>query len=401
MKRRILTLLLCIILIVNLFTGCSPKDKASADKGTTPAAAQADSTAAPKDTATSSAPAGDTITITDDAGNEVKVPKTINRIVVTDILPLASVLTVFLGSADKIVGIHPASMSAAQSGLLGELYPNILKADTSFMEGGNLNVEALLALKPDVVFYNAGSTELGNTIRNAGLTAVGVSPSKWNYDVIKTYDQWISMLSKIFPESDKSKEVSDYSRQIYDKIQKTVSGVNGKDKKKILFLFQYDGKQMITSGKNFFGQYWCDAVGAVNVAEGITADNSNALINMEQVYQWNPDIIFITNFTPAEPEDLYNNKIGNDNWSSIAAVKNHQVYKLPLGIYRSYTPGADTPVTLEWMAQKVYPDLFKDIDITAEVKNYYSQLYGVSLTDDQIVKMYNPGKDAANGVIKN
>jgi iron complex transport system substrate-binding protein len=399
MTKRIITLFLCITLIANLFIGCSSKDPAASKEDpsqVTSGAVKADAS----QTAAGTDSGSNTITITDDADNVVKVPKNINRVVVTDILPLASVLTVFLGSAKKIVGIHPASMSAAQNGLLAELYPEITQADTSFMEGGNLNIESLIALKPDIVFYNAGSTELGDTIRNAGLTAVAVSPSKWNYDVIKTYDQWISLLSQIFPESDKSKEVSDYSKEIYDKIQSTVGKIDQKDKKKILFLFQYDDKTMITSGKSFFGQYWCDAVGGINVAEGIAADNSNAIINMEQVYQWNPDIIFITNFTPALPEDLYNNAIGNDDWSSVAAVKNKQVYKLPLGIYRSYTPGADTPVTLEWMAQKVYPDLFKDIDITADVKDYYSRLYGVSLTDKQIEKMYNPGKSAANGVVK-
>jgi iron complex transport system substrate-binding protein len=232
MLKRIITLLLCITLIGSLLSGCSSKKDESDKQSSSPAtsiAAKSDNSAQKA----SSASDIDTITITDEAGNVVKVPKKINRIVVTDILPLASVLTVFLGSADKIVGIHPASMSAAKSGLLAELYPDITKADTTFMKGGNLNIEALIALKPDVVFYNASSKELGNSIRNAGLTAIAVSPSKWNYDVIKTYDKWISLLSRIFPESAKSKEVSDYSKQVYDKIQTAVGKVDKKDKKKM------------------------------------------------------------------------------------------------------------------------------------------------------------------------
>lgn len=127
----------------------------------------------------------------------------------------------------------------------------------------------------------------------------------------------------------------------------------------MLFLFQYDDQQMVTSGKHFFGQFWCDAVGALNAAEEIEVDNSNAVINMEQVYQWNPDIIIITNFTPTQPEDLYNNAVGGDDWSSVKAVQDKQVYKMPLGTYRSYTPSSDTPVTLLWMAKTVYPDLFR------------------------------------------
>ena len=34
-------------------------------------------------------------------------------------------------------------------------------------------------------------------------------------------------------------------------------------------------------------------------------------VNMEQIYKYNPDIIFVTNFTQAQPEDLYNNTIGS------------------------------------------------------------------------------------------
>jgi len=153
----------------------------------------------------------------------------------------------------------------------------------------------------------------------------------------------------------------------------------------------------VTSGKNFWGQYWCDAINAVNVGEEIEAERSNASVNMEQVYSWNPEIIFISNFTKAMPEDLYNNTIGDNDWSSVSAVKNEQVYKMPLGAYRSFTPGADTPMTLMWLAKTVYPDLFEDVDMTEEVENYYKEVYNIELTDDQVAQMYTPSADAANG----
>ena len=310
------------------------------------------------------------------------------------------VITVFLGSAEKLVGIPPASMGAAKAGLLGELFPEILKAQTGYTAGLDLNIEELMKLCPDVVFYLAGNKEMGKMIKNAGLPAVAISPTKWNYDVLRTYDEWIKTLSQIFPESAKSKEVSRYSKKVYADIQKKVGKIKPADRKKALFLFQYDDKRMVTSGRSFFGQYWCDAVGARNAAEEVPADNSNAVITMEQVYKWNPDVIFITNFTPALPEDLYGNKIGGHDWSAVKAVKERAVYKMPLGTYRSYTPGVDTPVTLMWMAQKVYPELFKEVDMRKEVRNYYKKLYGITLSDRQIEQMYNQGRGSAAGFIK-
>ena len=384
--KRILSLLLCAAMVpLSACSGGEESSSASQPEASISSQAEQES---------------DTITITDHGDNQVTLPRQIDRIVVTDIYPLPSVITVFLGSAEKLVGIHPTSMSAAQSGLLGEIFPEILEADTSFMTGSDLNIEQLLSLEPDVVFYTAGNTQLQSALENAGIPAVGVSPTKWDYDIIETYDQWIALLAQIFPENAETSDlVSQYSEEIYSMVQERVAGIPEEEKKDILFLFQYSDQQMITSGKNFFGQFWAEAVGGRNVAEEVQAENSNAVINMEQVYQWNPDVIFITNFTPAQPEDLYTNAIGGDDWSQVEAVSTRQVYKLPLGTYRSYTPSTDTPVTLLWMAQKVYPELFEDIDINAEVRDYYQQLYGIQLTDEQIEKMYHPSSDAADGYV--
>ena len=340
-------------------------------------------------------------TITDHAGNQVEIPAQVNRVVVTDILPLPSIITVFLGSGEKIVGMNPASMSAAKTGLLGELFPDILNASTDFMNGSDINMEELMKLEPDVVFYNAGSKEMGEALTSAGFAAVAVSVNKWDYDSIETYDHWVELLSQIFPEKgDTADKVSQYSQKVYEDIQKRVSGLKKEEQKNILFLFNYSDTTMITSGKKFFGQFWCDAVGGRNAAEGVAAENSNAVINMEQVYEWNPDVIFITNFTPVQPEDLFENAVGQDDWSPVKAVQDGHVYKLPLGTYRSYTPSTDTPMTLLWMAKQVYPDLFEDVDITKEVKDYYQAMYGVKLSDEQVERMYHPGRDAAAGYKK-
>ena len=340
-------------------------------------------------------------TITDHAGNQVEIPAQVNRVVVTDILPLPSIITVFLGSGEKIVGMNPASMSAAKTGLLGELFPDILNASTDFMNGSDINMEELMKLEPDVVFYNAGSKEMGEALTSAGFAAVAVSVNKWDYDSIETYDHWVELLSQIFPEKgDTADKVSQYSQKVYEDIQKRVSGLKKEEQKNILFLFNYSDTTMITSGKKFFGQFWCDAVGGRNAAEGVAAENSNAVINMEQVYEWNPDVIFITNFTPVQPEDLFENAVGQDDWSPVKAVQDKNVYKLPLGTYRSYTPSTDTPMTLLWMAKQVYPDLFSDVDMTQEVKDYYKELYGVDLSGEQVQRMYHPGREAAAGYKK-
>ncbi len=336
--------------------------------------------------------------VVDDNGDKVEVPEKIERVVVTNILPLASAVAVYLNDGSRIVGMHPASYSAAKNGLLGELYPEVLKADTGFIQGANLNIEALMALRPDVVLVNAPDRRMIDMIRGAGLAAFGISPSKWHYDVIETHNRWMQSLAQLFPEAKgKGELIEKKSREIAKMVADRTKDLPREERARILFIFRYDAKSLVTSGKNFFGQYWCDAVGGINVAEGITADNSNAVIGMEEVYGYDPDVIFITNFTAALPEDIYGNKIGGDDWSPVKAVREKRVYKMPLGIYRSYTPSADTPLTLLWMAKRVYPERFKDVDLTTEVKKYYQTVFGVSLTEKQISRMFLPEAAASRG----
>ena len=338
-----------------------------------------------------------TRTVIDHDDESVVIPAKVNRAVVVGVWPLPSVITVFLGSPDRLVGIPPASIGAAKAGLLGELFPSYLNIDSHFLANDTLNVEEVLALKPDVVFTTAHRSQQKEEIKKAGLAAVAVSVNKWDYNILDTYDGWIDVLSQVFPENDKKDAVSAYSRKVYETIQSRVSSIPENDRKKVLFLFMCNEKTIVTSGKHFFGQFWCDAVGAKNVAEEVGAENSNAVINMEQIYKWNPDIILITNFTSQTADDLYNNRTANYDWSPIKAVQNRTVYKMPLGTYRSYTPSADTPVTLYWIAKKVYPELFGDIDVEKEVKSYFKDMYNIDLTDEQINRMYNQDSKGAAG----
>lgn len=369
--KKLLCVLLCVLMLISL-AACAKNN--------------------PDDTSENNT---DTITIVDHGNNTVTVPRDIKRVVVCDIFPLPSVLTVFFDSADKLIGIAPTSMAAAKNGLLSELYPEILNAKTDFMTGNQVNTEELAKLQPDVVFYSANNTKQGETLRTAGFNAVGISANNWGYNAIETLNQWIALLSQMFPDNNRADIVKSYSEQIFNMVKERTSGIDNNDKARVFFLFQYNDSSILTSGKQFFGEWWAEAIGAVNVAEELEKDNSVA-VNLEQIYNWNPGVVFITNFTSAQPDDLYENKIGTYDWSGIDAVVNRQVYKMPLGMYRSYTPGVDTPITLLWLAKAVYPELFSDIDITAQAVEYYKTVFGVELTRGQVDSIFAPISAAGN-----
>ena len=128
-------------------------------------------------------------------------------------------------------------MSAAKAGLLGELYPEILDADTSFFENNELNIESLLTLEPDLVFYNAQNKELGESLASAGLTAVAVSVTKWDYNASDTFDAWMDLLADIFPEEkEKAEAAKEYGEKVEEEIQDKTDELKDEEKKNVSYL---------------------------------------------------------------------------------------------------------------------------------------------------------------------
>ncbi len=377
MKHLKICLLTAVFALSALLSGC----------GAAPTSTEA--------AAASSAGSAETVTITDHAGNTVTLPKDIQRIAVCNILPLPSVLTVFFDSAEKIVAMAPGSMAAAKNGLLGELYPELLNADTGAIGDADVNTEELMKLDPQVVFYSASNPQIGESLRNAGFNAVALSVNKWEYNTVETLNQWMALLGEIFPGNDRRSQVKQYSEESMALVQERTASLTDAERARVFFLFNYSDTAIVTSGSNFFGQFWADAIGAVNVAEELTDDNA-VRVTLEQVYAWDPEVILMTNFTTAQPQDLYQGTVGSYDWSTISAVKQEQVYKMPLGMYRSYTPGVDTPITLLWLAKTVYPDLFSDIDITEKTVDYYKTVFGVTLTEEQAESIFSPSAAAGS-----
>ena len=122
----------------------------------------------------------------------------------------------------------------------------------------------------------------------------------------------------------------------------------------------------------------------------LTEDDVVVTVLTDSAVMYKSGVIFMTNFNTAQPEDLYSNTVGTYDWSGIQAVQDQRVYKMPLGMYRSYTPGIDTPITLLWMAKTVYPTLFEDIDVTQRAIDYYQEVFGVTLTAEQVEQIFAP-----------
>ena len=372
---------LALTCLIAGLAGCAKKEAGStvagADKGTSQSA---------------------TRTIVDHTGVEVVLPAEINRVVIVSPWPLPSVYCLYAGSTQRLVGIPASSKVAAENSLLIQAYPGLADLSTDFEANGAINIERLLELNPDVVFYGSSNVQMRQTLDNAGIPAVGFSTNQHGYNTVETYAGWIELLGQVFAgdnriDTGRAAEIIQYGRDVESMVKERLAGLTQEERPRVMIAYYYDDAGGLrTSGSNFFGQYWIETAGGVNVASEL---DSMPYINMEQVYQWNPDAIFITNFSPRLPQDLLDNAIPQDDWSTVKAVQTGRVYKFPLGMYRWFPPSSDTPLSLLWMAKTLHPDLFADIDLDQMIKDYFQRFYNVELTAEDLHKIYNPPREAA------
>ncbi|NLX02904.1 MAG: ABC transporter substrate-binding protein [Syntrophomonadaceae bacterium] len=376
MKRHFMKLTALLLVLAFIMTGVLGCNKQVSDKKT-PAVSQEK----------------EYKTVVDQNGRTVKIPTKIERVVVTSILPLAAVYFLANGSCSKLVGVHPACKSAAENSMLKILAPEIMQAESDFIKGEDLNIEELMKLKPDVVFYRGNNEKELKLLEAAGIPAIAVQPmARPDGNTVEILNSWVKLVGEVMKLETRADEIINYGREVEKSITNKTANLTEQEKPRALIIYRLDEKKIEVAGSNFFGNYWLRTTGAQDVAEDIKMLGQ---VNMEQIYKWNPEIIYITNFTPTLAEDLLKNTIKGQDWSKVAAVQKGQVYKIPLGIYRWFPPSGDTPLMLKWMAQKNQPKLFSEYSIEKEIKQYYTKFYNYNLSDQQVQMILNPTRDSA------
>ncbi|MFJ7406767.1 MULTISPECIES: ABC transporter substrate-binding protein [unclassified Lysinibacillus] len=319
--------------------------------------------------------------IKDELNRKVTIPMNPDRVVVGGILPYFSTWYIATNSTKEIVGMHPNSYNAASHSILKDISPDILKADTSFIQNGEVNIEELMKVNPEVYFEIASDEKSINKLEEAGVPTVALQATADSDDPLEILNRWLTLTGEITGTTDRPEQIIQEGKKNQQEINDKLANVQKEDMPRVS-----------VAGSNMHGNRWIKATGGIDVAEadvqGIKA------VNMEQIYNWDPDIIYITNFTETQPKDLFDNSIDGQDWSQLKAVKNKQVYKVPLGIYRWYPPNGDAPLMLKWMAQHNHPEIF-DYNMTEEIQHYYAKFYNYDVTEEQVKDILNPSSEAA------
>ena len=296
-----------------------------------------------------------TFTLTDKLGRAVTVNVPIKRAVIVisyELIPAMNLWNQFAGVS------HWAEEHC-------DIYKAIVRENPSLRKpnvgaGSDLNVEAVLKLNPDLVVTWTYNPDTIRFLEQKGIKVIGIYPDSLTelYEVMR-------MHGRLFGKEKKAEEVITEMEKIFNLIKNRVSKIPPEKRKKAIHL---GGKPTTVSCGVGVTNDVIKLIGGINPASSINSRSTD--VPIEKIVQWNPDVIFIWGSAGYNESWLY----GNSQWRFVRAIKKQKVYKLPR--WSTWSPRL-APIAL-YMAMKVYPECFKDINFEEVADRFYQKVFGIS-----------------------
>ncbi len=321
-KTLILTLLLALAI-----TACAPASTPT--EAPAPVATEISATEAP---ATEAAPNG--LTFTDDMGREITLAGTLERIV--SLAPSTTEILFAVGAGDQVVGCDEFSD-----------YPEEAKALPSIGGSfGEYNVEAIVALNPDLVIAAEINTpELVKQLEDLGVTVYYLG-NPLTLEEMYTKLETVGHLT--------GHNVSD----LVDSLKARVAAVDEKiaplsARPNVFYeIDASDPSKPYTYGPGTFGDLLITRAGGYNIGN-VTTD-AYPQLSLEQIVVENPSIIVLgDSMWGVTPQSV----LERAGWESIEAVKSEQIF--PIDDNLISRPGPRLVDGLEALAKILHPGVFE------------------------------------------
>lgn len=246
------------------------------------------------------------IRVIDSRGVEISLESVPRSII--SLSPANTEILYALGAGDQIIAVSEYCN-----------YPEDTANKQKIPTGEKLNVETLIALKPDVVFasnMNAMADQIAQ-IEQSGIKVVVTEANRLD----ETYAM-IRMIGQAIGKSEAADKLVNGMQESFAALREDARGRAPKSVYVEVSPLQYG---LWSCGRGTFVQELLDIIGAKNIfddTEGWSA------VSEEQVIERNPDIIITTLSPLTGIEDPVEEIVGRANWSEINAVKNGRVYML-------------------------------------------------------------------------
>ncbi len=241
----------------------------------------------------------------------------------------------------------------------------------------NPNTEQIASLNPDLVIMK-GVTE--DTVAQS-LAKVGIPSLYLALETPAQFVKDVTNLGLVLGNPKRAEEILAFYQSRIDRLTKGLAEVKDADRPRVLLLEYSDRGGSVAV--QVPARAWMQTIEVQTAGgnpvwlEGAQETDGWTITNFEQIARWDPDKIFLVVWYTLDPQKVINDLKVDPKWSMLKAVKSNEMYAFPSDIFGWDQPEPRWILGMDWLATRMYPERFKDIDMHAELTAFFGQLYGM------------------------
>ena len=374
MKKTIAALLALVMLLSLAACGTAEPAPAATEA---PAVTEAPAETEPTPEEPAEEPAAETVTFTDSSGREVELPANI-----TKIAPSGPVATMILAAfaPEKLVCVG-TGISENQTPYLYDGIADLPVTGQLYGGKATLNLEELLATGAEVIidlgdFKKSIADDLTALQEQTGLPCVFIEA-----DLTHMADAFRS-LGSILGKAERGEELAKLVEETMTMAAENSAKIA--EDQQLSVLYSSGSDPLGTNAEGSSQAQVLGIVGAKNavVVEDVTSKGGGNMINMEQLYNFDPDVVLVTDPMALETVET------EAAWQELRAVMNGKVYTVPCDPYcwLSAPPSMNMILGVWWLGNLLYPEVY-DYDMTAKAQEIYKTFWNYDLTAEEAADM--------------
>ena len=311
-------------------------------------------------------------TLTDDAGRGVIVPDTVHHVFPAG-MPAAILL--YTLAPERLLGWPGANQREVCAYLTAATCSKPALGHLTSRDN-RVDLGSVTARKPDLILDVGATDGRFATLADTVQKQTGIPYALLDGRVLSlstTYEK----LGRLIGRESEGADFADYCNQTLAVVTNSIAFVTADKRPKVYYA---RGPNGLTTGLGGASQMESIELLARNAAGGIQGGLAD--VTVEQVRQWEPDVILATD------PDFAARARSDPAWAPVKAVRDgrlHLMPRFPFG-WVDAPPSANRLMGLWWIGKLLYPDHFKE-DIRETTRDFYKKFYHVTPADAQIERV--------------
>ncbi|MBW7900953.1 MAG: ABC transporter substrate-binding protein [Rhodocyclaceae bacterium] len=298
--------------------------------------------------------------VVDAAGRQVALPERVARTAVLGAVAPLNGFLFMLGRQETIGSGLPAFFQTPYWAMQRRLAPQLADLPVVAGSDGQPNVEALLALAPDVVLTSSrGALPV---LETAGLPALYFEWKDFD-DLRRTAE----LLGDVLGARARAAEFLRYCDGNIARVSAALAAGDAPRRPRVAFLRAKTFSQPARIADWTLAAAGGDNVGRYGVGAG------QAAMTLEALLRADPETLIV--WSREERDALFT----DPRFAAMSAVRARRVHAVPVGATPWLAPGVEQCLGVLWTAQRLHPERFADLDLVEETRGFYRRFFSLPI----------------------